>query len=54
MHRGHGGGLLVSALAFHSNDLSLNPVGSVNFQREKTAINKERLGMAHLKNLLRG
>ena len=39
---GRGGGLVVSVLAFHSDDLSSNPAGYLNFLYEKTKINKKR------------
>ena len=39
---GCGGGLLVSILAFNSDDPSSNPAGYLNFLNEKTKINKER------------
>ena len=38
-----GGGLMVSVLAFYSNDLSLNPAGYLNFSARKE-VNKLRRG----------
>ena len=38
---GSGGGLVVSVLAFYSDNPSLNPAGYLNFLYEKTKINKK-------------
>ena len=38
---GRGGGLVVSALTFYSNNPSLNPAGYFDFQYEKTKINEK-------------
>ena len=49
---GRGGDLVVSVLAFYSNDPSSNPAGYLNFLYKKAKINKKRPGLAH-KNHLR-
>ena len=54
---GRGGGLVVIALAFFSDDPCLNPAESLLFFRillfERTKINKKtKPGLAHLKNIL--
>ena len=51
MGRG-GGGLVVSALAFFSNDTSSNPAGYLKFLFKKTKINLKEAGVdASLKKL---
>ena len=45
---GRGGGLVVSVLAFYSNDPSSNPAGVFNFLYKKTKSNEKRLGLAQL------
>ena len=42
---GRGGGLVVSVLAFYSDDLSSNPAGYLNFLYEKTKINEKEAGV---------
>ena len=42
---GRGGGLVVSVLAFYSDDPSSNPAGYLNFLCEKTRINKKEAGV---------
>ena len=42
------GGLVVSLLAFYSDDPSSNLAGYLNFLYEKTKMNKKRPGLAHL------
>ena len=37
-----GGGLVVSVLAFYSNDPSSNPAGFLNFLNENTKMNEKR------------
>ena len=48
--------MVVSVLAFYSNDLSSNPAKVYNFSvklnLKRTKINKKRAGLAHLKNIL--
>ena len=39
--KGHGGGLVVSVLAFYFNDPSSNPPCYMNFRYEKTNVNKK-------------
>ena len=46
---GRGGSLVVSVLAFYSDDPSSNPAGYLNFLYEKTKINKKRPSLAHLR-----
>ena len=49
--RGRGGGLVVSDLAFFSNNQSSNPACNLNFLYEKTKINeKEAVVTPSLKN----
>ena len=43
--KGRGGGLVVSVLAFYSDNPSSNPAGCLNFQYEKTKINEKRPGL---------
>ena len=43
---GRGGGLVVSVLAFYSDDPSSNPAGYLNFLDEKKQINQKRPGLA--------
>ena len=47
---GRGGGLVVSALAFYTDDPSLN-AGYLNFMYKKTKIYQKRPGLAHLKKI---
>ena len=47
---GRGGGLVVSILAFYSDDPSSNPAGYLIFLYEKRKINKKRPGLPILKN----
>ena len=48
---GHGGGQVVSVLAFYSEDSSSNPAEVYNFSvkllLKRTKINKKRPGLAH-------
>ena len=52
---GRDGGLVVSVLAFYSDDPSLIPAEFYNFSvkllLKRTKINKKRSGMAHLKKV---
>ena len=41
---GRGGGLVVSVLAFYSDDPSSNPADSLNILFEKTKINEKEAG----------
>ena len=45
----HWVGLVVSVLAYFSDNLSSNPAGYKKFLREKTNINEKRPGLAHIK-----
>ena len=40
----HRGGLVVSVLAFYSDNPSSNPAGNLNFLYKKTKINKKEAG----------
>ena len=42
---GRGDGLVVSVLAFNSDNPSLNPAGHLNFLYKKTKINKKEAGV---------
>ena len=42
---GRGGGLVVSILAFYSDDPSLNPAGNLNFMYEEMKINEKHAGV---------
>ena len=42
---GRGGSLVVSVLAFYSNDPSSNPAGYLNFLYKKTKINEKEFGV---------
>ena len=52
---GRGGGLVVSVLAFYSDDPSSIPAEVYNFSvkllLKRTKINKKRPGLAHLKKI---
>ena len=39
--KGHGGGLVVSVLAFYSDNPSSNPAGYLNFLHKNTKINEK-------------
>ena len=45
---GRGGGLVVSILAFYSDNPSSIPAGYLNFLYEKTKMHKKRPGLAHI------
>ena len=47
-NQGRGGGLVVSVLAFYSDNLSLNPAGYFNVLCKKTKINLKSPWLAHL------
>ena len=44
--RGHGGGLVVSVLAFYSDNPSSNPTGYLNFRYKKMKMNEKEAGVA--------
>ena len=52
-NKGRGGGLVVSILAYYSDNPSSNPAGYFNVLYEKTKINEKRPGLAHLLKVLK-